>query len=198
MPTGGDAVSIQMYLKDDLYFPVIVCDVCNERIEKLNGGNCYWELTPNDGLQGPIGFSHKECTLEYDARFGRWRDEATGKRIVYTRDKQVELPEGVCPPSEGSDDASKFPLWLLVNSGISVWEVKRHAAQYEDAIEKDAHPCKTCGKGKMGTCSRCGKRNVVVERHHFAPRAKFSDPDSWPTALLCEKCHDEWHEKMRG
>lgn len=49
---------------------------------------------------------------------------------------------------------------------------------------------------KSETCEHCGESGV--ERHHWAPRAVFNDADDWPTALLCRRCHREWHSAMRS
>ena len=41
-------------------------------------------------------------------------------------------------------------------------------------------------------CAKCGKRGT--ELHHWAPRALFSDSESWPTDYLCRECHSQWHK----
>ena len=46
-------------------------------------------------------------------------------------------------------------------------------------------------------CIHCGTRGAQV--HHWAPRAIFgSDADLWPTDMLCQPCHDEWHARLTG
>lgn len=44
-------------------------------------------------------------------------------------------------------------------------------------------------------CERCG---VIGHhhQHHWAPRKLFSDAGWWPTAVLCQKCHADWHAVM--
>lgn len=44
---------------------------------------------------------------------------------------------------------------------------------------------------QLDRCARCGSRGA--ERHHWAPQSMFSDPDAWPTDMLCSTCHREWH-----
>src|SRR2546428_12128400 len=117
-------MSIQMFLEDHRYFPVIVCDICDERIVGQNDGNFYWELDfdAEDGLQGGIGFAHKTCNHGYEIRFGRWRNRETGKREATYRNAKGELvkvepPESPYPCGVGSNDTEKFVLHLLANSG---------------------------------------------------------------------------------
>ena len=43
-------------------------------------------------------------------------------------------------------------------------------------------------------CVVCGINGT--ELHHFAPRYLFENADSWPTAYLCKKHHEEWHNKV--
>jgi len=45
-------------------------------------------------------------------------------------------------------------------------------------------------------CSRCGRRDVPLQVHHWAPRARFEDADDWPTSALCHDCHVSWHRVM--
>jgi hypothetical protein len=45
-------------------------------------------------------------------------------------------------------------------------------------------------------CVRCGETGAEI--HHWAPKEYFSDPDSWPIDPLCQKCHREWHDTIRG
>lgn len=45
-------------------------------------------------------------------------------------------------------------------------------------------------------CSRCGRRDVPLQVHHWAPRARFEDADDWPTSALCHDCHIAWHRVM--
>lgn len=45
------------------------------------------------------------------------------------------------------------------------------------------------------SCQHCGATGT--ETHHWAPRAIFNDPDQWPTADLCRRCHRQWHAAMR-
>lgn len=45
-------------------------------------------------------------------------------------------------------------------------------------------------------CDHCGHMGGGVERHHWAPRAIFPDPEQWPTANLCRQCHQLWHRTM--
>lgn len=42
-------------------------------------------------------------------------------------------------------------------------------------------------------CVRCGAFGAQL--HHFAPRALFGPEEAelWPTAWLCQGCHDYWH-----
>lgn len=46
-------------------------------------------------------------------------------------------------------------------------------------------------------CARCGA--FGTELHHFAPRHLFgaAEADLWPTAWLCQPCHDHWHHVTR-
>lgn len=49
-----------------------------------------------------------------------------------------------------------------------------------------------------GHCQRC-KTYTHLEKHHWAPYKLFGDDaDSWPTAMLCRRCHEEWHQKVTG
>ena len=42
-------------------------------------------------------------------------------------------------------------------------------------------------------CAVCG--SAGTEYHHFAPRHLFGEEaDNWPTAYLCKKHHDTWHD----
>jgi hypothetical protein len=44
-------------------------------------------------------------------------------------------------------------------------------------------------------CVHCGERKRG-EQHHFAPQGRFSDPNAWPVAYLCNECHRVWHDVM--
>lgn len=43
-------------------------------------------------------------------------------------------------------------------------------------------------------CKRCGA--IGTELHHWAPKELFEDAEEWPTAYLCPKHHQEWHNKV--
>jgi hypothetical protein len=47
-------------------------------------------------------------------------------------------------------------------------------------------------------CVRCG--DFGTQLHHFAPKALFGRDESelWPTAWLCQGCHDYWHRTVDG
>src|SRR5574343_282456 len=44
-------------------------------------------------------------------------------------------------------------------------------------------------------CSVKGCNNKGVQLHHFAPRHLFNNADDWATGYLCQKHHEEWHER---
>ena len=46
-------------------------------------------------------------------------------------------------------------------------------------------------------CDHCGDTNGV-EYHHYAPKALFDDPNSWPVGPLCRECHTFWHNTIRN
>jgi hypothetical protein len=163
-----------------IYYPVVLCDACGERIEALSQGNYYWS-----DEQACLGFSHKSCSRVYEAAFGRLN------RAERQTTERPELPPAIC-----FDELKRLPLRLWLNGGFTPTELANLAGAVQDEDLAGAHPCERCGKGRIGTCARCGKKDVVVERHHFAPRSRFKDPDAWPTCLLCEGCHDEWHQVM--
>lgn len=58
--------------------------------------------------------------------------------------------------------------------------------------------CENCGGNGCSwcvgdPCVRCGSHEHI-EWHHWAPRHLFDDAEMWPTALLCRKCHQHWHQ----
>lgn len=46
-------------------------------------------------------------------------------------------------------------------------------------------------------CARCGGTGGTQE-HHWAPWALFADAAQWPTAELCIRCHNLWHNTLRA
>ena len=58
---------------------------------------------------------------------------------------------------------------------------------YRTDADYPAAPCDVCGS------------ELGVEEHHWAPRSLggwFRSHDSWPTAMLCRACHQEWHRAV--
>lgn len=46
-------------------------------------------------------------------------------------------------------------------------------------------------------CPVCLAEDVVLEKHHLAPRARFGrEADRWPTHYVCRRCHERWHARM--
>jgi len=53
-------VGIRIVNEDGLFVPVVICDVCKQRIEKAKDGNYLWD--GNDSKQGSLlMFEHKRC-----------------------------------------------------------------------------------------------------------------------------------------
>lgn len=73
-----------------------------------------------------------------------------------------------------------IPHQVVRGCGVDPWALPEHAE----------HPAPI-----FDVCAHCGQRKPG-EWHHFAPRARFSEPDEWPAAYLCIDCHSLWHDVM--
>lgn len=51
------------------------------------------------------------------------------------------------------------------------------------------------GQIRYRLCSRC-LQTVPCEMHHTAPRAVFTDAETWPVVPLCSRCHHEFTERL--
>ena len=101
-----------------------------------------------------------------------YRQEATnGALIVYLRCKSCnENPFGV---------GVAIPHSIVRGCGIDPWFLPEHGQRAPD----------------YEVCAHCRERKPG-EVHHFAPKVRFHDADNWPTAYLCNDCHQLWHDVM--
>lgn len=69
-----------------------------------------------------------------------------------------------------------------------------HNLPHRDVADLASLPVAWSNLGEgWAPCDRCGEK-AALQMHHWAPRHLFGDEcDEWPTANLCQKCHERWH-----
>jgi hypothetical protein len=71
------------------------------------------------------------------------------------------------------------------------WYVTKELARQLSGLDPDTFLLVECGL-RYHLCARCGK-TLPCDEHHIAPRKVFEDAETWPTTVLCQECHLEWH-----
>ena len=87
---------------------------------------------------------------------------------------------------------------FIAGNAIKWLDIDDHKVQDDRCQHCAGQGCPNC---EVNPCQYqgCTTPHHLVERHHFAPKARFGyeEADRWPQGYLCKQHHDVWHEVMR-
>ena len=86
---------------------------------------------------------------------------------------------------------------FIAGNAIKYLDIDDHRVQDDRCSHCAGQGCPNC---EVNPCQYqgCTTPHHLVERHHFAPKARFGyeEADRWPQGYLCKQHHDVWHEVM--